>query len=180
MAPPPLPSSLLFARGFETRYTLRSPPRIHRGSRFNFFFAPRVFFPNGSTEEEGEEIERVVAAERDTFLRDDARGATMLLGDLEFRIEMPARTAYVRKPGAKAAARKGRRAPRSWLAPSLSLSLPIYLSIYVFIYLYIYLFIYLFIYVFIYLYIYISIYLSIYIFIYLFIYLFIYISVSIF
>lgn len=49
----------------------------------------------------------------------------MLLGDLEFRIEMPARTAYVRKPGAKAAARKGGR--RFAIVACSSLSLSIYL-----------------------------------------------------
>lgn len=50
-------------------------------------------------------------------------GATMLLGDLEFRIEMPARTAYVRKPGAKAAARKGEEVRDRGLLLSLSLSI---------------------------------------------------------
>lgn len=77
MAPSPL--SPLFALGFETRYTLRSPPRIHRGPRFNFFFAPRAFFPNGSMEEEeeeeGKERRRSKGWWRDTFLRcNDALG----------------------------------------------------------------------------------------------------------
>lgn len=52
----------------------------------------------------------------------------MLLGDLEFRIEMPARTAYVRKPGAKAAARKGGRRFAIVACSSLSLSLSIFLG----------------------------------------------------
>lgn len=52
----------------------------------------------------------------------------MLLGDLEFRIEMPARTAYVRKPGAKAAARKGGRRFAIVACSSLFLSLSIVLG----------------------------------------------------
>lgn len=124
MAPSPL--SPLFALGFETRYTLRSPPRIHRGPRFNFFFAPRAFFPNGSMEEEGEEEgkerRRSKGWWRDTFLRcNDALGG----------LGIPDRDACAdrlrKKTWSKSRGKKRGGGSRSWLAP-LSLSLSIFLG----------------------------------------------------
>lgn len=68
----------------------------------------RAFFPRRwadvytrGREGGGGEEERYFSSRRCT------RAAQRCSGDLEFRIGMPAPTAYVRKPGARAAARKG-------------------------------------------------------------------------